>query len=84
MYKRQQLRKMLLDTQAESAYGELSSLDDQFAAARRCTLLYYDTHYLPCLLYTSASPSMRSSCVIKGTKIAVELVVMPRLISMPL
>ena len=27
---------------------------------------------------------MRSSCVIKGTKMAVELVVMPRLISMPL
>lgn len=46
-YIRTQLRKMLLDTQAESAYGELSSLDDQFAAARRCTLLYYDTHYLP-------------------------------------
>ncbi len=46
-YIRTQLRKMLVPAQAESAYSELSSLDDQFAAARRCTLLYYDTHYLP-------------------------------------
>ena len=46
-YIRTQLRKMLVPTQAESAYSELSSLDDQFAAARHCTLLYYDTHYLP-------------------------------------
>lgn len=46
-YIRTQLRKMLVPTQAESAYSELSSLDDQFAVARCCTLLYYDTHYLP-------------------------------------